>query len=108
MASQIDLISGNFRQEALARNNYQGTKTYDSNHPNAMSDGDERGKGDNNGSIGSSTDINLRVDALGRNKYGPNVGYGLDNPNAISDGDEFGRGENQGQIGTFTDINQRQ
>src|SRR6056300_587911 len=108
MASQIDQISGQFRNEALARNNYQGNKRYDSNHPNALSDGDELGKGENNGKIGSSSDISNRLDSMSRNKYGPDNGYGVENPNAISDGDEYGRGENMGQIGTFTDINQRQ
>ena len=107
MASQIEKISKQFLDEAMSRNDYQKTKSYDSNHSNAISDGDDKGKGENNGKVGSSTDINTRIDSLGRNKYGPNFGYGIENTNALSDGDEFGRGERNGEVGTITDQNKR-
>jgi hypothetical protein len=44
-------------------------------HPNAMSDGDDRGKGENNGNVGSSIDIQTRTDVVARNKYNGSKGY---------------------------------
>jgi len=44
-------------------------------HPNAMSDGDDKGKGDNNGNVGSSIDIQTRTDVVARNKYNGSKGY---------------------------------
>jgi hypothetical protein len=40
-----------------------------------MSDGDERGKGENNGQVGSLTDINKRNDLVASNKYGEKKRY---------------------------------
>ena len=37
--------------------------------------GDEQGKGENNGSIGSSTDIKTRETLLAKNKFTPNKEY---------------------------------
>ena len=93
MASQIQSISDKFREDALARNEYKSLKSYNTTHPNALSDGDESGKGDNNGKIGSSVDIQSRLDVLGRNTYTETNGYGTSHENALSDGDELGRGE---------------
>ena len=74
-----------------------------------MSDGDERGRGENNtGGVGTVTDINERTTLIAKNIYNNNFGYSTINPNAISDGDERGRGENNtGGVGTVTDINER-
>ena len=75
---------------------------------NAISDGDEKGKGeDSSGSIGSKTDINERTSSYARNIYKPNLGYDSNHPNALSTGDEKGKGENSGNIGGLTDINER-
>ena len=75
MASQIKSISDKFREEALARNEYKSLNTYSSNHPNALSDGDELGKGENNGKIGGITDINSRIDGINRNFFSDSKTY---------------------------------
>ena len=92
----------------LNRNQYNtDLNGYDTNHPNAISDGDELGKGENNGNIGGLTDINTRTDNKNRNLYNDQNGYSLVHPNAISDGDEKGRAENNNSVGTLTDNNER-
>jgi hypothetical protein len=94
-------------------NIYSNFFQYGANNPNALSDGDEKGRGENtSGQIGTKTDIlgNLigdpgRLGLLAINTYNNGFQYGVNNPNALSDGDEKGRGENaSGQIGTKTDI----
>ena len=71
------------------------------------SDGDERGKGENNGNIGSSVDIQNRIDNVGRNTYNNQNGYSMVHPNAMSDGDEKGKGEVDGKVGSSIDIQTR-
>jgi hypothetical protein len=44
-------------------------------HPNALSDGDNRGKGDVDGQVGSLTDRTTRIDVVARNKYNGGNGY---------------------------------
>jgi ssDNA-binding replication factor A large subunit len=96
----------------LAINTYNNGFQYGVTNPNSLSDGDDKGKGELNGSIGSKTDIygNAtgdpgRVGLLAINTYNNGFQYGVNNPNALSDGDDKGRGENaSGQIGTKTDI----
>ena len=95
----------------MAINDYNYTNNYSSVNPDALSDGDDKGKGELNGNIGSKTDIFGNSVGPGRlglqamNTYGDNFKYDVNNPNAVSDGDEKGRGENvSGQIGTKTDI----
>jgi hypothetical protein len=97
----------------LAKNIYDKSFQYSSINPNALSDGDEKGKGEFGGSIGSKTDIygNAvgdpgRVGLLAINTYNSLFQYNTINPNALSDGDEKGRGDNSGYplIGTKTDI----
>jgi hypothetical protein len=80
---------------------------YNASNPNALSDGDEKGKGENSGKIGSLTDINTRTESLSRNFYNGEKGYNAGHPNALSDGDDKGKGENSGRIGSLTDINTR-
>jgi hypothetical protein len=95
-----------------AINIYSDSFEYNTNNPNAISDGDEKGRGENNsGQIGTKTDIFGNAIGPGRlglkaiNIYSDSFQYNTTNPNAISDGDEKGRGENNsGQIGTRTDI----
>jgi hypothetical protein len=72
-----------------------------------LSDGDDRGRGENNGSVGTKTDISERKTLQARNLYGPTNEYSSVNKNAISDGDDKGRGENNGNVGTKTDIGER-
>ena len=89
MATQLETLADKFRQESIARNIYTTKGIYDSNHKNAVSDGDEKGKAD----IGSSIDIQNRISNLTRNTYNENNGYGTNHPNAISEGDEKGKNE---------------
>ena len=63
------------RTELLAKNAYSNGKGYSSGHPNALSDGDEKGKGENDKKIGSLTDINTRTESVSRNYYGENRRY---------------------------------
>jgi len=109
MATELELIANKLRPEHLARNEYDPNDLYSSGHKNALSSGDEPGKGENEGKIGGLTDINTRKDNMGRNAYTDLNGYGVTNPNAISDGDEKGKGQlnDGGTIGGATDINIR-
>jgi hypothetical protein len=55
----------------MGRNYYQAEKPYSASHPNALSTGDEKGKGQvgDSGDVGGLTDINTRIDNTGRNFY---------------------------------------
>jgi hypothetical protein len=41
----------------------------------ALSDGDDYGKGENDGNVGSATDIRLRTEVVARNKFNQKNGY---------------------------------
>lgn len=105
--SPLEQISAQFVNERIASNRYSFAGRYGLNHPDALSDGDERGKGELNGSIGSKTDIITRKETVNKNTYDTNFAYNVTNPNALSDGDEKGKGELNGSIGSKTDINIR-
>lgn len=107
--TELEKIADQQRKAALARNEYDVDGAYSSTNKNALSDGDEKGKGDVDGSVGSVTDINIRKDNMGRNVYGGENEYNSTNKNAISDGDEMGKGQQgeDGTIGSLTDINTR-
>jgi hypothetical protein len=64
-----------FRTEELARNKYGKNNLYTETSPDALSDGDELGKGEKNGSIGSRTDIVKRTELESKNFYTPNNPY---------------------------------
>lgn len=69
-SSRLLNSSKEIRDEMIARNKfYKPGDEYDSSHSRAKSDGDEHGKGENNGSIGSKTDIITRNKLLASNKY---------------------------------------
>ena len=72
--SRLEDSSKEFRKEALAKNTYGKTKEYNPGHENALSDGDEKGRGETN-TIGTKTDISERVKALTRNKFGKTNPY---------------------------------
>ena len=91
----------------LSRNEYNLGDLYSSNNTGALSDGDERGKGENDGKIGSITDINLRNQNVVKNTYTNKNEYGVTHPNAISDSDEKVKGDNNGVVGSLSDINNR-
>ena len=108
--TQLEALANQFRPTELAINRYSSNNGYGITNPDAISDGDEFGKGQNqNGQVGSLTDINTRTDIMSTNRYGVNNGYGVTNPDAISDGDEFGKGQKgeNGQEGSLTDIQTR-
>lgn len=54
---------------------YNNENGYSSLHVNALSNGDDRGKGETTDSIGSITDINVRIDSVTKNKYGSKKSY---------------------------------
>ena len=108
--TQLEVIAEKLRTQEVVINRYSEKNGYGITNPNAVSDGDEFGKGQNeSGQVGSLTDINTRTDIISANKYGANNGYGVTNPNAISDGDEFGKGQkgDNGEVGSMTDIQTR-
>lgn len=67
--------SEQYRKQQISRNNYDKNDSYNGTHPDALSDGDELGKGEKNGSVGSSTDINQRKTQLTKNRYSKNNPY---------------------------------
>jgi len=73
--SRLEDISAPFREAQLNTNDYKTTKLYDAANPDALSTGDEQGKGENNGSVGSATDIRTRNGLLAKNKYNSNHEY---------------------------------
>jgi len=108
MATALELIASKERVSAISRNEYNSKGEYGSTNANALSDGDNKGKGTSaDGSVGSLKDINTRKDNLGRNPYNSDKGYGVGHGNALSDGDEKGKGEVDGSIGSLKDINTR-
>ena len=109
MATELEKIADAQRKIAVARNEYDNDGKYGSTNKNALSDGDNKGKGDVDGSVGSKTDINTRTSNTVKNEYSENNGYGVTNPNAISDGDNKGKGQagDDGTIGNTSDINTR-
>lgn len=101
---QLSQIADQQRAALMASNEYDGSPgdEYGSSHPNALSDGDEAGKGQTN-TIGSQTDILTRQSLLGFNTYNASSEYNSSHPNALSDGDEPGKGQTN-TIGGQTDI----
>lgn len=71
--------SGQFRDQQRARNTYTNNDEYVTGHPNALSDGDEKGKGQTDQGVGSATDISKRTEASARNLYNKNNEYGIAN-----------------------------
>jgi hypothetical protein len=67
--TQLEIIGDQQRAELMPKNYYHNKGAYSSSHKNAMSDGDDLGKGENGGSIGGKTDIITRVDNIKSNKF---------------------------------------
>ncbi len=59
----------------MGRNIYNKDNGYSSVHPNALSNGDDKGKGENSNNVGSLIDINTRTETTVRNKYGSSKTY---------------------------------
>jgi hypothetical protein len=77
MPSPLEIIANSQRPIEVARNTYnnQPGSSYDSNHPNAQSNGDDKGKGELNGSIGSAKDISERGSLTARNRFNTSYTY---------------------------------
>jgi len=73
--SKLEKSGAEFRKKEIARNEFDGNDEYSVSHPNAMSDGDEKGKGMNNCQAGSLTDIKTRQKQIASNKYNSNREY---------------------------------
>lgn len=76
--TKLDEFSRPFFERNVARNKFSEIEQYSENHPDALSDGDELGKGEFNGSIGGRTDILTREKNTARNFYSPKNQYSLD------------------------------
>lgn len=74
--SRLENISEEFRKKEIARNIYDNNDQYSGTHPNALSDGDEKGKGETK-TIGGKTDIEQRNVQTAKNKYNKNKPYDL-------------------------------
>ena len=73
--SRIEDASKPIREKLLAKNVYKEGTEYNSANKNALSDGDEKGKGELNGSVGGLTDIVTRKKLLAKNKYNEGKPY---------------------------------
>jgi len=67
--------SQQYRERIVTKNTYKQDDQYVTGHKNALSDGDEWGKGEKNGNIGGATDIITRKSDLTKNKYNSNNQY---------------------------------
>jgi hypothetical protein len=70
--------SPQYRDPLLAKNEFTNNDEYVVGHPNALSDGDEHGKGETD-TIGSATDIKKRQQLEAKNKYTLNDPYDSSN-----------------------------
>jgi hypothetical protein len=67
--SRLEGVSLPYRNCSIAKNDFDDNDQYSTGHPDALSTGDEDGKGELNGSIGSKTDIAVRKCELSKNKF---------------------------------------
>jgi hypothetical protein len=75
MASRLEELGAEFRKKQIVKNPYTNNDQYTVGHDNALSNGDNKGKGENNGAVGSAADISKRNELLIKNKYGNNKPY---------------------------------
>ena len=73
--SRLEVISLPFRKTEIARNDYNENDKYEVGHPDALSTGDEQGKGEVNGQVGGLTDIKTRDKLMTKNKFNKNREY---------------------------------
>ncbi|NJO65272.1 MAG: hypothetical protein HC836_46400 [Richelia sp. RM2_1_2] len=73
--SRLETMSEEFRKKLIAKNDFTSNDEYNVSHKNAISDGDDHGKGENGGLIGSATDIAARNKMLVKNKFSANNPY---------------------------------
>ena len=68
-----------YRDKLISKNHFTQNDNYDIGHSRAQSDGDEHGKGEKDGSIGSATDIAKRGELMTKNIYTKNNEYDISN-----------------------------
>jgi len=73
--SRLEDISLQFRECTIAKNDYDNNDQYNAGNPDALSTGDEQGKGEMNGQVGNATDIKTRSVLMTKNKYNNNRPY---------------------------------
>jgi hypothetical protein len=72
---QLTKIAEMQRNTLLAKNDYNTSKEYSAVNKDALSDGDEKGKGELNGAIGSATDKAEKTKLVVKNIFTPNSQY---------------------------------
>lgn len=79
-------ISDRKRKELVSKNRYNRGNIFSESHPDALSDGDRWGKGENDGDIGNSIDMRKRKELTSKNGYNRkdqyDVGADVDIPNS--------------------------
>lgn len=73
--SRLEENSREYREQLVAKNNYNKTGEYNLSHKNAQSDGDEKGKHD----LGSEVDIQARERLITKNTYNKSSEYNISN-----------------------------
>lgn len=71
--------SEQYRRANKARNTYTDNDDYNSGHPNALSDGDEKGRGQQQNQVGTRTDIGKREELATKNIFNKNNPYNINN-----------------------------
>ena len=77
--SRLEKNSKPFRDSLLSKDIFSLDKPYDQSNSRALSDGDEHGKGEKNGIVGSKTDITQKTKLLTKNKYSSTKPYDASN-----------------------------
>lgn len=77
--SRLETISKPFRESLIAKDIYADNKPYEQSNSRALSDGDEHGKGEKGGSIGSKSDMIQKTKLLAKNKFSSNKEYNSSN-----------------------------
>ena len=72
---QLTKIAEAQRNALLSKNDYNTSKEYSAVNKDALSDGDEKGKGELNGSIGSATDKAEKNKLVVKNIFTPENQY---------------------------------
>lgn len=73
--SNLEKIGVEFRKQNITKNAYNENDKYNVGHSNALSNGDEKGKGELDGEAGGLTDVKARQTAEAKNKYNSNRQY---------------------------------
>jgi hypothetical protein len=73
--SKLEEISVGYRKCEIAKNSYNNNDQYNAGNANALSTGDELGKGLQNGQIGGATDIKMRECLTAKNEFNKNKEY---------------------------------